>query len=471
MIFLCLKMLRKFPGKLFILMLMALSAALLLVPQQAEKEQELEALRREIAELQTQIREHSRDEKELASLINKYDRRNFLLNKLLSGIRKEENDTRFRITAVSFQIDSLTNARKQLQDTYAKYVVAVYKQRLDSYWLYLLSSESLEQALLRYRYLSAFTKKGREDVSKLKETASLLTSRKNELNSAYQKNHQLRIEKEQEEKNLAVLIDDKEEALNQVRKDKATTESILKAKKKAEGQIVNLIANLVAEEEQKARVAEERRKAKEAEERRRAKESEAKRKKESEKKDEAISKNESGNPVTEPELTENRGEEKEKVTTRKNKPPVSEDDFSVNEERRERTIGTLTPLPGKINIPLRSGKIIRRYGEVKSSESGTVLPNFGVDIRSDKGGAVAVAGDGVVSAIEWLPGYGTVVIVTHKNGYRTVYGRLSTIAFSEGALVKEGDTLGMVANSIEGFVLHFEIWKDRQSADPEKRFR
>ena len=79
---------------------------------------------------------------------------------------------------------------------------------------------------------------------------------------------------------------------------------------------------------------------------------------------------------------------------------------------------------------------------------------------------VKAVAEGVVSAIDWVPGYGSVVIVTHKGDYRTVYSHLDDILVSEGDKVKTGSLIGKVGESLEGNILHFEIWNSRDHQDP-----
>jgi murein DD-endopeptidase MepM/ murein hydrolase activator NlpD len=79
---------------------------------------------------------------------------------------------------------------------------------------------------------------------------------------------------------------------------------------------------------------------------------------------------------------------------------------------------------------------------------------------------VKAIAEGVVSVIDWIPGYGSVVIITHKGDYRTVYSHLADIAVREGDRVKSGSLIGKVDESLEGNILHFEIWNSRDHQDP-----
>jgi murein DD-endopeptidase MepM/ murein hydrolase activator NlpD len=60
-----------------------------------------------------------------------------------------------------------------------------------------------------------------------------------------------------------------------------------------------------------------------------------------------------------------------------------------------------------------------------------------------------------------------VIIISHKENFRTVYGHLSEIYVSEGDRVKGGSVLAKVDESIGGEILHFEIWQSRDKQNPE----
>ncbi|MBI3194378.1 MAG: M23 family metallopeptidase [Ignavibacteriae bacterium] len=45
---------------------------------------------------------------------------------------------------------------------------------------------------------------------------------------------------------------------------------------------------------------------------------------------------------------------------------------------------------------------------------------------------------------------------------------LSEISVSEGEKVQQKSLLGRSGESVEGAVLHFEVWKDREKQNPEQ---
>ncbi len=125
-------------------------------------------------------------------------------------------------------------------------------------------------------------------------------------------------------------------------------------------------------------------------------------------------------------------------------------------------------LRGRLNWPVKKGKITRKFGKQRNLKLNTTTINYGIDIKTERNSLVKAVAGGVVSVIDWIPGYGSVLILTHKNGYRTVYGHLTDIQVVQGDKVNAGIILGKVNESLEGNILHFEIWKQRQNQNPEK---
>jgi septal ring factor EnvC (AmiA/AmiB activator) len=93
--------------------------------------------------------------------------------------------------------------------------------------------------------------------------------------------------------------------------------------------------------------------------------------------------------------------------------------------------------------------------------------NYGVDIKTSANAPVKSIYSGEISAIEWLPGYRTIVIISHGSNFRSVYGNLQSANVHEGQRVSAGEVIGSAGAGLEGSLLHFEIWNDRQSQNPE----
>jgi len=105
---------------------------------------------------------------------------------------------------------------------------------------------------------------------------------------------------------------------------------------------------------------------------------------------------------------------------------------------------------------------------------GKVSNHTGVDFATNCGNTVGASADGtVILAVEnnrncSSCGYGSYIILEHKNGYRTVYGHLSSIKVQVGQKVSSGQKIGTVGNTGHsyGCHLHFEIRAYEEFVDP-----
>lgn len=96
------------------------------------------------------------------------------------------------------------------------------------------------------------------------------------------------------------------------------------------------------------------------------------------------------------------------------------------------------------------------------------VPHRGIDIPAPAGTAIRVAQSGTVITAKKHSSYGNYVIVSHGNGYATLYAHCTKIFVSEGDTVSRGDTIASVGNTGNsgGNHLHFEVRKNGQLTDP-----
>jgi len=88
-------------------------------------------------------------------------------------------------------------------------------------------------------------------------------------------------------------------------------------------------------------------------------------------------------------------------------------------------------------------------------------PHHGVDYAAPRGTPVSATGKGTVVFAGRRGAYGKLVILKHKNGYRTYYGHLSRIAkgMKRGARIDQGQLVGYVGKTglATGPHLHYEM--------------
>ena len=111
------------------------------------------------------------------------------------------------------------------------------------------------------------------------------------------------------------------------------------------------------------------------------------------------------------------------------------------------------------------GIIVSGYG-VSSDK----IANRGVNILGDVGDKVVASDDGIVEYVDNIRGFGTVIILKHKNGYNTSYAHLSKVNVKLGDIVKKGEYIGDIGNTgmIDRSELYFKISYQGRSVDPVK---
>lgn len=92
----------------------------------------------------------------------------------------------------------------------------------------------------------------------------------------------------------------------------------------------------------------------------------------------------------------------------------------------------------------------------------------GVDIAADEGTPIRAVHAGVVDRVQHIEGLGLVLILSHGDGWHSVYGHAAGFDVRAGAEVTGGDVIGRVGatDSIEGSRLHFQLLHEREAQDP-----
>lgn len=381
-----------------------------------KKQKELQKIKNEIEKLEQTINDTKKKEKKSYDLLEKYSEQRHYLNRLLKELETEISGKEQSIEEHEEQLAFLNTEEANLKSLYRKYVQRVYRNSFQSKYAFLFSSTSISEAMTRARYWQKFSAKGKQQLSRLKEMQTNIASVNSMLIDELDNTLELKNAKESEEKRLQKKEIEEKETIKVLRNDQQAVKKELAAKKKAQQEIERLISDLVKKSIEKS------------------------------KKETAHNK----------ENKTEQGSKPEYKSTGKNN-----DDKPVKADKE------ILAVKGKITWPLSGGTITKKYGEQRNTKINTVSFNYGIDIKAKSDLKVRSVLDGTVSAIEWIPGYGSVVIVTHKGEFRTVYAKLSALSVKEGQSLQKGEQIGTVGESLDGFILHFEIWNNRSYQNPE----
>ena len=96
--------------------------------------------------------------------------------------------------------------------------------------------------------------------------------------------------------------------------------------------------------------------------------------------------------------------------------------------------------------------------------------HYGIDIVVKDGTPVYASAGGFVVFSGYTNNYGNIIILSHSDGYLSIYKHCSVILKKEREFVKQGELIAQSGNSglaTTGPHLHFEIWHNGKPVDPE----
>lgn len=124
-------------------------------------------------------------------------------------------------------------------------------------------------------------------------------------------------------------------------------------------------------------------------------------------------------------------------------------------------------LKGKLMWPVSGGIISIPYGKQKHPTiKNLFISNNGIDIRAPRKSEVHLVTSGKVVAVTDMAGYGKMIIMDH-NEYYTVYSKLSIVNVVQGEDLEKGHLLGILDEKNNLSELHFEIWNNNKTLNPE----
>jgi murein DD-endopeptidase MepM/ murein hydrolase activator NlpD len=97
--------------------------------------------------------------------------------------------------------------------------------------------------------------------------------------------------------------------------------------------------------------------------------------------------------------------------------------------------------------------------------------HFGVDIVAKKNEPVKCVADGTVIMASWTQDSGYVIAVQHRNDLISVYKHNAELLKKVGNFVNAGDIISIIGNTgdlTDGPHLHFELWYNGNSVNPEE---
>ncbi|MCL2093742.1 MAG: M23 family metallopeptidase [Treponema sp.] len=118
--------------------------------------------------------------------------------------------------------------------------------------------------------------------------------------------------------------------------------------------------------------------------------------------------------------------------------------------------------------PLRGGRLTSPFGWRNDPFTGVRSHHAAIDLAASTGTPVWAAMDGRISARGFDRIYGNFIIMTHSQGFQTMYAHLHTIDVERGTEVRRGAQIGTVGNTgySTGPHLHFAVYRNGIAVNP-----
>ncbi len=123
---------------------------------------------------------------------------------------------------------------------------------------------------------------------------------------------------------------------------------------------------------------------------------------------------------------------------------------------------------GSFIWPCEARRVTSTYGSRYHPIHKTYRFHAGVDVGCSYGSKVYAADTGTVLTAQYSSSYGYYVVISHGNGYSTLYAHLSKISVKVGQNVTQGSVIAYSGSSgnVTGPHLHFEIRKNGTTINP-----
>ncbi len=209
------------------------SIMVVLLAVQAQEVNNLEKVKKEIEQLQNELKKKEVQEKSLLEQRDDIDREIGLQRKLIIELEDERNQNEQRIRNTEILLEKTNTSFKRLKELIAQRMVSIYKQGQIKDWEILLSLNSLNQAIVWLKYNQRIAENDGRNLQLLRQKEEQIEIQKNELKDNLIQQNRLIEEKTAETNNLENRKKSREQLLASVRADIKDDREMLENKTRA----------------------------------------------------------------------------------------------------------------------------------------------------------------------------------------------------------------------------------------------
>jgi len=212
----------------------------------------LHELEQEIAQYRKQLSANQQKEQSLVDQLNVLDKDVSYTQRLVRQMEQAQQERETEIKQLTDRLEENRGKLDRLKERFTTRVVHMYKRgRLNDLEL-LLSSESINQAVYRYKYLRVIDEADRKLFHAIRSTMESIQADRARLESERKAQEQLLADKRRESQRLRDTQKKRQQLLASVRNDMQAQQQALKDKEQDHQEILNMIAELNARSRENA---------------------------------------------------------------------------------------------------------------------------------------------------------------------------------------------------------------------------
>ena len=460
-----------------LLLIVALAAQTAAAQSRASSERRLSDIKKQISGVEKQVKSARSEEATALQAIEGLDTEIRLRETLIGGYQKQVGLVKTETQTLRSSIGRLESEIENTKRSYRERARHAYMHGRRNNLALLLASSSINQMLVRARYLQRFASARRRQVERIEQKTAEMRAREVAVQRSLEDAQRLLGQTRLEQSQLAQRRRDRTALVAEVRTKRGRLERQLAQRRSDAAQLEGLVQELLAEERRRA--AEEQRQREEAARRERERIAEAARQAEIQRRaDEAA------------ELARREAQRRTAPTPRAQAPdpapaapPVAQAPAPPPRraaapppqppatDRPVSLTGSFRQNKGSLPWPA-SGTITGEFGVRKDPVYGTEITSQGIDISTAAGAPVRAVYEGVVNRVGQMATYGTYVMVSHGE-FMTMYGNLSQVTVRQGDRVQAGRAIGRsgTAEDRRGTSLFFGLTESGTFVNPRAWLR
>ena len=382
----------------------ALAQAADVQAQRRSTEERLESLQDQISRDQQRLQETAEEERATRDRLEQIQREIALREELVATYRERLQELEAERAAVRDTLQTLERRLDALRKEYRRRAEHAYTYGRMHGLALILASGSINQMLVRIRYLRRFAEQRRDRQSDIRSAARQVRERRQELDRKRARTEELLAEARGERERLQSLQETRRAAVNDLRARQSELKEQIERKQSQARQLEEKVRALAARAERRSEAA-----------------------------------------AASPEAEAARREAIARLSA----------SFQDNRGR--------LPWPA-------DGAVTEGFGNRVDPVHGTTTYHPGILIATNPEADVRAVFRGTVSGIDFVPGYGTYLVIRHGT-YLSVYSNFSSLRVSTGETVEAGQVLGQAGtdNEPRGAGVFFAVFNtsDNESVNPQ----